>query len=213
VTGCCPPNKYEAIFNPRFAHRAARRYERRGPARTERRILAFLEGQALPGMSVLEIGGGVGELQIELLRRGATRATNLELSGTYEAEAQRLLAEAGQQDRVRRHLVDIVEAPDQVEPADVVVLNRVVCCYEDYESLLRAAARHCRRVLVFSHPPRNVLFRAAMTLLNLGMRLTGNDYRAYTHPPQRMLAALQAEGLTPVYRDAGAAWCVQGLTR
>ena len=175
--------------------------------------MAFLEDQGLQNATVLEIGGGVGELQIELLRRGAASATNVELSGTYEAEARRLLADAGQEGRVRRHLVDIVKAPGEVGPADVVVLNRVVCCYDNYAALLTAAARHCRRVLVFSHPPRSVVFRVAMTLMNLGMRLTGNDYRGYTHPPQDMLAAIQAQGLRPTYQHTGPMWCVQGLSR
>ena len=132
----------------------AGRYRKRGLDATARRMVGFLEQQGIEGATVLEIGGGVGEIGLELLRRGAERAVNLELSPAYDAEAARLAAEAGVQGRVERRLHDIAVDPDAIEPADIVVLHRVVCCYPDYERLLGAAAAHARRLLVFSHPRR-----------------------------------------------------------
>src|SRR5207344_3553266 len=125
----------------------------------------------------LEIGGGVGEFQIELLSRGAREATNLEISRGYESQAAALLDRAGMTDRVTRRLVDIATSPEDVEPADVVVLHRVVCCYPDYERLLSAAASHAKRLLVYSHPPENVLTRMIIGGENLLHRLRGGDLR------------------------------------
>ncbi len=124
--------------------------------------MQFVAGQGVRGATVLEIGGGVGEIQLELLRLGAARVTNLELSANYEEEAERLIKQAGVGDRVTRRLLDIAEAPGEVEPADVVVLHRVVCCNPDYERLLSAAGSHARRMLVFSHPGDDVLARTAI---------------------------------------------------
>ena len=176
-------------------------------------MVTFLEGQGLQGATVLEIGGGVGELQVELLRRGAARATNLEVASGYETQAGRLLADAGLTDRVERRRLDIVEAPEQVEPADVVVLHRVVCCYDDYERLLSAAGSHARRALVFSHPPRNVVTRAYMTIQNAVLRLMGKDYRGFTHPPAEMIRVLRDQGLRTAYEHHGPVWHLAGLTR
>src|SRR5215210_5878891 len=138
--GCCDPRGCDRFFGTRFARRVARRYRKRGLGGTERRMVEFLEREGLEGATVLEVGGGVGELHVELLKRGADRAVNLELSPAYDGEARRLLAEAGLEGRVERRIHDIAVAPDEVEPADVVVLHRVVCCYPDYERLLGAAA-------------------------------------------------------------------------
>jgi magnesium-protoporphyrin O-methyltransferase len=176
-------------------------------------MVTFLEGQGLTGATVLEIGGGVGELQLELLRRGAAHATNLEMASTYETQAGRLLADAGLTDRAERRRLDIVEAPEQVEPADVVVLHRVVCCYDDYERLLSAAGSHTRRALVFSHPPRNAATRAYMTVQNAVLRLMGKDYRGFTHPPEEMFRVLRDQGLHPAYLHRGPIWHLAGLTR
>lgn len=213
MPACCPPNKYDRVFTSRFARHAARRYRRRGLGRTEREMVSFLEREGIEGASVLEIGGGVGELQVELLRRGAGTATNLEIASTYEEEARQLLDTHGLADRVRRRNVDIAQSPDAVEPADVVVLHRVVCCYDDYARLLAAAGSHARRLLVFSHPPRNLGSRAFLGLNNVVMRLTGQEYRAFVHPPREMLRVLEEQGLRTAYTHRGLVWHVAGLTR
>ena len=211
---CCDPRGCDDFFGRRFARRVAQRYRKRGLDKTSSRIVGFLESEGIERASVLEIGGGVGEIQLELLKRGAASAVNLELSPAYDAEARTLLREAGIDERnVDRRLHDIAAAPEEVEAADVVVLHRVVCCYPDYERLLGAAAARARRALVFSHPPRNVASRAFLALQNLGLRLTRKQFRTFAHPPAAMLDVCREQGLRPTYVHAGAIWQVEGLSR
>lgn len=191
----------------------AARYRKRGLDRAARRMVAFLAQRGLDGSTVLEVGGGVGEIQIELLKRGAAHAVNLELSAAYDAEAARLLAEAGLSQRAERRVHDIAVDPDAVEPADVVVLHRVVCCYPDYERLLGAAAAHAHRLLVFSHPPRNPISRLLFSCQNLVFRLRGIEFRAFTHPPAEMVAVLERHGLQHTFSHRGPVWHVAGLER
>jgi cyclopropane fatty-acyl-phospholipid synthase-like methyltransferase len=174
---------------------------------------AFLAERGIEGATVLEVGGGVGEIQIELLKRGARRAVNLELSGAYEREARALLDEAGLGDRVERRMVDIAVAPESVERADAVVLNRVVCCYPDYERLLGAAADRAGRLLVFSYPRRNPMTRFFVGAQNLAFRVMRREFRTFAHPPARMVEVLAARGLRPAYGEKQAVWQVTGLAR
>ena len=213
MAGCCDPHGFDDVFSPRFARRMARRYRKRGLGRAERDMVEFLAARGLVGATVLEIGGGVGEIQLELLKRGAAHTTNLELVASYDGPASELAREAGLADRVERRLHDIVESPEAVEQADVVVLHRVVCCYPDYERLLGAAADHARRLLVFSHPPRNLAVRAYSAAQNAVLRLTGHSYQSFAHPPEAMLAVLRDRGLTAVHAHRGPVWHVQGLER
>jgi magnesium-protoporphyrin O-methyltransferase len=218
VADCCDRDDfdaegYDSVFGDRFARRMARRYRKRGLSTAARSISAFLADCGLAGATLLEIGGGVGELHVELLRRGAERATNLEISGNYEAEATALLEMTGMQDRVARRRLDIARAPDEVEPADVVVLHRVVCCYPDYQRLLSAAGSKADRLLVFSHPPRNLASRTLMAWENGWRRLKGDSFRTFVHPPREMVAVLADVGLTPTYRWRGFGWRVVGLER
>jgi 2-polyprenyl-3-methyl-5-hydroxy-6-metoxy-1,4-benzoquinol methylase len=191
----------------------AARYRRKGLDETARRMVEFLELRGIEGATVLEIGGGVGEIQIELLKRGAARAVNLELSPAYEEEANRLLREAGLEERAERRLHDIAVDPEGVDAADVVVLHRVVCCYPDYERLLGAAAQHARRLLVFSYPPRNAASRSFLAALNLVFRLLRREFRTFAHPPSAMLALLGKRGLRRTFAHHALVWQVAGLER
>jgi 16S rRNA G966 N2-methylase RsmD len=213
VAGCCDPRGCDRFFGDRFAHRVAERYRKRGLDRTARRMVEFLTADGLAGATVLEVGGGVGEIQLELLKRGAGRTVNLELSPAYEDEARRLIREAGMEGRVERRLHDIAVDPAAIPPADIVELNRVVCCYPDYERLLRAAADHATRRLVFSHPPRNLASRAVVGAQNLVSRLGRREFRTFAHPPRAMLDVLERHGLRPVFRHRGVPWQVAGLER
>ncbi len=210
---CCDRDACEEVFGDRFARRVARSYRRRGLDRTRRRLVDFLGSHAIQDGTVLEIGGGIGELHVELLRRGARTATNLEISTGYEVEAMRLLDRSGLGDRVTRRHLDIATAPEAVEPADIVVLHRVVCCYPDYQRLLSAAAAHARQLLVFSHPPGNVLSRLTIGVENLLRRLQRNDFRAFVHPPEAMMTVVKSQGMVLRYRHRGLSWTVVGFGR
>jgi 16S rRNA G966 N2-methylase RsmD len=191
----------------------AKRYRKRGLDRPARRMVEFLQSRGIDGATVLEVGGGIGEIQLELLRRGARRTVNLELSPAYEQEAAQLVREAGVQGRVERRFHDIAVEPEGVEPVDIVVLHRVVCCYPDYERLLAAAGDHAGRLLVFSHPPRNLISRSFVAAQNLGFRLLRREFRTFAHPPPAMLAVLEEHGLRPTFTHRGLPWQVAGLER
>jgi 16S rRNA G966 N2-methylase RsmD len=213
VSDCCGRTGYQTVFSDRFAKRVARTYRRRGLDPTERRIVSFLTDHDITNASVLEIGGGVGGIQIELLNAGARKATNLEISRNYEAEATALLQSFGLADRVQRRLVDVAASPEVVEPADVVVLHRVVCCYPDYERLIAAAGGHAKRLLVFSYPPRNLFSRMIVRCENLLHRLRRSSFRTFVHQPAAMIQTAQRQGLSLSYRHRGLSWNIVGFER
>jgi len=196
-----------------MAHRAAKRYRERGLDKTALQMISFLRRAGLEEATVLEIGGGVGEVQIELLKLGASRALNLELSAAYDKEAAQLLQEAGADERARRRIHDIAVDPEAVAPADVVVLNKVVCCYPDYQRLLGAAADHANRLLVLSYPRRNAFSRLVIALQNVIFKLRGKEFRAFVHPPSAMFGVLEERGLRLAYVHQPVVWQIAGFER
>jgi 2-polyprenyl-3-methyl-5-hydroxy-6-metoxy-1,4-benzoquinol methylase len=191
MAGCCSSKSYERMFGAKQARRDAQRYRTRGVRGTSRDLVE-LAGD-VSGASVLEVGGGVGAIELELLAAGAARATDVELSGEYEEEAQKLLAERGVEDRVERRVGDFVTEP--VEPHDVVVLHRVVCCYPDVDALVGLAAQRARRRMLLTYPQERQLTRAALGVINLFMRVSGSEFRVFVHPVARIEAAAEAHGL------------------
>ena len=208
MPGCCDPGVYDEAFGDAFVRRRAAAYRRRGLDRVSRDIVDRVAGHGVEGRTVLEIGAGLGTLSIELLRRGAASATCVELATTYETEAAALAAEAGVAERVVRRRADVAADPTAVAPADVVVLNRVVCCYPDDVALLAVAASLGRELVVLSYPRSDAVSRAAVALLNAGLVITGSGYRGYAHPEARMLRTLEQQGLEAATVRRGAVWQV-----
>src|SRR4051795_13492759 len=148
MAGCCNPIDYRRLFSRKYASRDARRYRQRGLGTTSR-ALVELAGDVTDA-TVLDVGGGIGAIELELLAGGAERATNVELSGGYEEAAAELIAEHGVDGRVDRRVGDFVTA--DVDAHDVVVMHRVVCCYPDVDTLVGKAAEHAKGVLLLTYP-------------------------------------------------------------
>jgi hypothetical protein len=193
VTGCCARATYDKFFDERQARRDAKHYRRKGLDPAARWMVSVARGQGVEGASALEAGGGVGAIQIELLKSGVASSTIVEMSGGYDSEATLLAREAGVERRIQRRIGNF--STTDVEPADIVVLHRVVCCYPDYDELLSAAAGRTRRLLVFTHPPGNVVGRLFVAVANAWMRLTRNTLRVFAHPPAALADAARRHGL------------------
>ena len=213
MSECCSPKGYRWVFSERSARAEAKRYRRKGLDSTSRRIVDFLVAQGVEDRTVLEVGGGIGAIQIELLKAGASRATSVELTPTYEEEARGLLEEAGLADRVDRKLMDFAQEAGQVEPADVVIMNRVICCYPDMPRLAGAAAGHARQVLVMSYPRYTWWTRIGLGTSNVMLRLLRREFHIFVHRPDRIIATSRAQGLEPVLDQSGVLWTVAGLRR
>ena len=209
--GCCSHGGYERIFGASTAKRDLRRYRRRGLARDARTAVEFLRRVGVEGATVLEAGGGIGAVQVELLEAGAERTVNVELSREYEGAAAELLDERGLAGRAERRFGDFVSA--DVEPADAVVMCRVVCCYPDYERLVGAAAGRARRALVFTHPPDGRLSDAVVLVGNLLLRLFRQEFRLYAHPVASMRAVAAAHGLRHVETVRRPIWTAECFER
>ncbi|HEU0303110.1 MAG TPA: methyltransferase domain-containing protein [Gaiellaceae bacterium] len=202
---CCQTQAgYGEFFSEAQARRDARRFRRKGLDGAARWVVEAVSERGVEGRSVLEPGGGVGAIEIELLRAGAARSTIVELSPGYEQVASELSEEAGVAERLEWRVGDF--AANGTEPADVVVLHRVVCCYPDYERLLGAATEKARQTIVFTYPPRNLVSRALLGAINLWLRLRGTDFRTFAHPPERMAAVVREAGFEPYATRRGGIW-------
>ena len=203
MASCCDPIDYRRLFSRKSAARDLRRYRERGLTGTSRELVG-LAGD-VRGVSVLDVGGGIGAIEVELLEAGASRATNVELSGGYEEAAGELIAERGLEGRVERRVGDFVTS--ELEPHDVVVLHRVICCYPDVDSLVGAAADHTQRTLLLTYPQERVWTRAGLRLINVWLRLTGCGFRTYVHPVVAIVATAEAHGLRLERRERhGSLW-------
>lgn len=210
---CCSAKGCDEFFTDRVARRNVDTYRRKGLDKHARRLVDAVCRNGIEGRTVLEVGGGIGAIQLELLQAGATTAKNIELSPAYEPYAAELLQTAGFEGRVERRLLDFADTTESVAAADVVILHKVVCCYPDYEALIGAAAAHAKHQLVLTYPRRSFLTRLGFTAGNLLERLRRKTFRAYVHHPAAIVAVARAHGLEAITSHRGPIWEFCALER
>jgi hypothetical protein len=206
VPGCCRAATCQEFFNAREARRNLSRYRRKGLGGIERQMVASLDAGLLRDARVLEIGGGIGMIQAELLKAGAARGEIVELVQAYEPFARELAHDQHIEGRTTFKVADVLDQPDTVSPADVVVMNRVVCCSPDGVRLAGVAAGLAGRALIMSFPRDRLFVRIGGRVLNAVLGALGRSFRVFLHPRDALQAAAQAQGLRPAGSGRSFAW-------
>jgi magnesium-protoporphyrin O-methyltransferase len=191
----CGCDEFAEVFDRRTAEGDRRRYRRSGPDRTTRLLLDLLRTRGVEGASLLDIGGGIGVVDHELLASGASRAVLVDASAASVAAAGDEARVRGTADRLEIIRGDFVARAPEVAPADIVTLDRVICCYPDVEHLVGLSAARARRLYGIVLPRDRWLARIAIGLTNAWFRLRGKAYRAFVHPNARVDGLAAAAGL------------------
>lgn len=206
---CCSQCRgIEEEFGERLARRELRRYRQRGPRKTTRMLLDALRLAGVNDATVLDVGGGIGTIHHELLDAGAQSAVHVDAASSYVEVAREEAMRRGHADRVEFRYGDFVAVSPSVPTADVVTLDRVICCYHDMHALVTASASHARRLYGLVYPRDHLLVRLGGPLINVLMRLRKSQFRAFVHPTAEVDAAVRAAGLTPRWRGTTLIWQV-----
>jgi SAM-dependent methyltransferase len=188
-------------------------YRAKGLDKRGRQLLAALVRAGVSGRSVLDVGAGAGMMSFELLKAGSARARLADASAAFLDVARQEAERSGVLDRFETTLGDFVETSRQMDPADIVVMDRVVCCYPEWAPLLNAAMTHGRSLIGMTYPRARPDVRLVMGFDNLLRRFKRNVFRTFVHPPAAMQTALEAGGWRLVYRSGTFVWRVDVYER
>ena len=206
VTGprcdCC----YDEAFDDRHAAEKLRAFRRDGPGRATRVLANALAVGGVEGRTILDIGAGLGGLHHLLLAAGAASAVDVDASRPYLDAARAEASRLGLAERVTFRHGDFVAIAAEVPQADLVGLDRVVCCYPDPASLVRSAADHTRRRLGIVLPPDGRIAGLVVGIFNLGQWLRRDPFRIYAHPHAVVRSAATAAGLVPAGIERVGLW-------
>lgn len=200
-------------FFSRFARRYRRRYRRKGLEPTQRQLLAGLHAAGFSGASVLEIGAGVGYLHQTLLREGAAHAVGVDLSADMLREAEAFAAEQNLSTRVAYRQGDFVVLADELAAADVVVLDKVVCCYPDARSLIANSLAKTQRVYALTYPRDRAFNHIGVALMRAVMWIVRSPFRNYVHDPATIQNWITDAGFSKRYEQRSFVWLTQVFVR
>ena len=201
---CCEITDH--AFSESEARAEVRNYRKRGPANQTKLILEAIRSLGLKDAALLDVGGGIGTIYHELLEDVAREAMHVDASSAYLKIATEEAKRRGHSERVKFIHADFTEVAADLPQVDVVTLDRVVCCYPDYRSLLKAAANKTRRAVALTYPREIWYMRIALHVVNFFQRLMNDPFRVFLHPVQGMESLLNNEGLKRVSTRRSFVW-------
>lgn len=210
---CCQCQGIEELFSQQYVTKELSRYRTKGPDKTTRILTEAITEMGVDGFTLLDIGGGVGAIQHELLASGVDQVTNVEASTAYLNAAKAEIQRRGLADRVSFYHGNFVDLAADIPPADIVTLDRVICCYPDMERLVGLSAARARKLYGLVYPRDTWWVKIALVLQNFFFRLRRSPFRAFVHPAESVEAILGKNGLKRRFYHRTFVWQVAVYTR
>jgi SAM-dependent methyltransferase len=202
-------SQMETFYNQKKAASELRKYREKGPIPSTKALIDALVAEGVEGATVLDIGGGIGALQHELLAAGAAHVTSVDASGAYLEAAREESSRRGLGDRVTYRHGDFVELAESIPGADIVTLDRVINVSPAWERLVELSAARAQRIYGLVCPRDTPMVRLVILAMNLILRLRRKAVRASIRPIDAIERIARENGLSAhFFRNVGPAWQV-----
>ncbi|PHN05960.1 methyltransferase domain-containing protein [Flavilitoribacter nigricans] len=212
MDSCCN-QAYQQTFDDASAAKEMKDYLAGGVKKSSRPFLAVLQQLPLRGRTQLDIGAGIGAMILESFNRGLATATYVDIAAGYR---QTFLQEATNREltgQIDAKLGDFTELHATVDPADLVTLDKVICCYEDYEGLVRHSLSKARRWYVYSIPREVWWVRLVHVVVEKIRKIRGGQFRSFIHPAGKIEAMVEAAGFKMIAMQRRREWEVKAFER
>lgn len=203
----------ESLFSRRLAQRELRSYRKSGPRNTTQLLLSAIGPPGNQAKTLLDIGSGVGAIPHEMLASGLDSAVVVEASAGYLEASQSEAVRRGYSERLTYCRGDFVEVASTLPPADIVTLDRVICCYPDVEKLVESSIVKAEYIYGLVYPRERWLTRIGVALVNAFFRLRGGAFRTYVHSSSVVDALVHRHGFRRSSYNRTFLWQVVTYTR
>ncbi len=211
--GCCQCQGIENMFDKKAAKRQLKRYLKKGPSKTTSMLLDAIHKKGVQGLNFLDIGGGIGAIQYDLIKAGASNGTSIEASSAYIDVMKEETLQNGLAERVNYKQGDFTTTATDVDSADIVTLDKVICCYDDMSELVGLSSKLARKIYAVIYPRDVWWTKLALPMMNFYPRLKGSSFRVFIHPTKKVEKIIFGNGLKRNYYATTLFWQVAIFTR
>jgi hypothetical protein len=194
------------FFNDRTAKKELKRYKRKGPQKSTRLLLDEIRKKDLKNKTLLDIGGGIGAISFELLESGIKSSTHVDASAAYLKVTKGEAANRGLKSRITHQFGDFTELSGELDAADIVTLDRVICCYPDMRNLVAHSTKKAGEYYGVVYPRERWFTRLALRLGNFYFKLRGSAFRTYLHHPPEVDAQIRENGFHKITKQQTILW-------
>jgi len=211
--GCCQCQGIENMFDKKAAKRQLKRYLKKGPSKTTSMLLDAINKKGVQGLNFLDIGGGIGAIQYDLIKAGASNGTSIEASSAFFDVVKEEALQNGLAERVNFKYGDFTATASDVDSADIVTLDKVICCYDDMSELVGLSSKLARKIYAVIYPRDVWWTKLALLMVNFYPRIKGSSFRVFIHPTKKVEEIIFGNGLKRNYYATTLFWQVAIFTR
>jgi methyltransferase family protein len=182
----CQCEGIEACFNPKLAAQELDHYRKKGASKSTRRLISALEAEGVAGATATVVDASAAYLNVA---RDEARRRDLG-------------------DRIHFEHGNFVDLAPNISPADIVTLDRVLCCFDDMSALVSASAARATHLYGLVYPRAFWLLRALVRVWSGFARLTGNKMRFFVHAPAAVEAIVRRQGFERRHYETVGLWQV-----
>ncbi len=193
---CCGANEQ---FDIKTAKKDLKRYLRKGARKPTRLLVNALKTESLKGLSLLDIGGGIGPIPLELIPKGLGKVTDVDAPQGYITIAKSEMEKRKLAHLIEYQLGDFVDVNAGIESHDIVTLDKVICCYPYVDDLLKTSLSKAKKYYGLVYPQANFLSRIVVAGLNLSLKLKKNPFRTFIHSPKLVHDTITSAGFQMIY--------------
>jgi SAM-dependent methyltransferase len=185
------------------------RYKRAGLSKSSKILLDLILTGDIHGKSIADLGCGTGGFAVQLLKEGASAAVGFDLSPKMIESAKSLATENGFGDKANFQVGNAATA--EVPSSDIVIMDKVLCCFSDWKLLLENAMGASRRIIGFIVPRdqgmAKIPFRIGVRIVNYFQKRKGNIL-FYLHPLDQVDQILRDSGFVRQEKKPSRVWLV-----
>lgn len=196
----------DKIFNEKMASRDLKRYHKKGANKSTRLLLEVLRDIFPEGKTLLDIGGGIGVISFELFQAGIAESVHIDASSGYLDICRKEAEKRDLTERMNFIFGDFTELAEGLKPADIVTLDRVVCCYPDMVKLVESSAGKTLGYIGLVYPRVRMLTKIGLSLGNIWFRIRSVDFRTYLHHPEAIGEVIRSHGFKQIFSSHTMIW-------
>jgi len=204
---CCEA-AYEKEFDRKSARKELSDYRKGGPKKNTLRLIEAIKDHNILDASLLDIGGGIGAIAVELIKQGIGQVTAIDYSSGYMDVAKELSESENLSDQISYLHGDYVSLSDEIRNADIVTLDKSICCYPDYAAFVGKSVVKANRYYGIIIPRDTWWVKTGHAIGRFFSRMIGSKFRSFIHPVESIERIILESHFDRVYMEFQREWMI-----
>ena len=205
---CCGA---DLLFDVKTANKQYKKYLKKGPSKVTQSVISQLK-QLQPKGILIDVGGGIGAIQWWFHENKSNETYHIDASSGYLSLAKNHAGKIEVLEKSHFIMGDFTDYKD-LPKADVITLDKVICCYPDFKGILNHAFKYSKNIISITYPMDGVLAQVFREFGVLFMKLSKNPFKPYVHKVSEVRDLFNSNGFELKEKNLSFPWHIETYKR